>query len=261
VIVENTKIAWADNTFNPWVGCTKVSPGCVNCYAERQQARWGNKWGPGVPRKRTSEAYWKKPIKWDNDARANGDFTKVFCASLADVCEDLPELVEMRSDLSVLIERTPHLIWMLLTKRPENFNRLFAQWQGGWPNNVWAGTTAENQEQADKNIPELAKVPAALIFASVEPMLGPVSISSTHCPGAKKLLGWVICGGESGPGARPLHLDWMQDLKNECCYAKVPFFLKHFSESKDPLSFRGGYKNGMPILDGETWENRPWENI
>lgn len=203
---ETTKIEWARHTFNPWRGCTKVSPGCQHCYAEtlskRNPAVLGV-WGDQGTRVVAAESYWKQPVRWNREAgkvaheaemaRARGEGIppperpRVFCASLADVAEDRPELVEPRRRLMMLILDTPNLDWLLLTKRPENLARLF-DWSvlgcfdaDEWPKNVWVGTTTEDQEMAEKRVPELLRIPAVVRFLSIEPMLGPVDLDLARC--------------------------------------------------------------------------------
>lgn len=200
-----TKIEWADYTFNPWLGCSKVSPACKNCYAESWAKRSGLVgWGDQAKRRRTSEANWREPLKWNREAAKAGERLRVFCASLADVFEDRPELCAWRYELFCLIRDTPALTWMLLTKRPENITRLWpADWVGPddewWPN-LWLGTTVENQEQADNRIPELLKIPAAVRFLSCEPLLGPVDL--TRIPtghwayGHVDVMSGYLCGDE-----------------------------------------------------------------
>lgn len=226
--MEGTKIEWATHTFNPWVGCTKVSPGCQHCYAEALDRRWGHgRWGPKAPRQRTSVAYWRQPLRWDVKAAQTGEQVRVFCASLADVWEDRADLVEHRADLFRVIQATPALTWLLLTKRPENILRL---WPAGfqppgvdtWPN-VWLGTTVEDQERADLRVPQLLRVPAALRFLSVEPLLGPVDLTRLH---GLPPIGWAIVGGESGAGARPMDVAWARGVVAQCRAAGVPCFVK-----------------------------------
>ena len=173
----NTKIEWADHTFNPWEGCTKVGPGCDHCYAEARNARFGggtaNNWGPGAPRRRTSEANWKLPLKWNREAKKLGIRKKVFCASLADVFDNDVETA-WRSDLFELITRTLHLDWLLLTKRIGNAKAMLAEAcrynyggayiRQGFLLNVWLGATVVNQEEADRDIPKLLMTPAAKHF-------------------------------------------------------------------------------------------------
>lgn len=166
--MKNSNIEWTTHTFNPWIGCTKVSDGCKNCYAEALDRRWGHKrWGPTAARVRTSEANWKKPLQWNAEAAKAKRRDRVFCASLADVFDDHESVdPHWRADLFNLIDSTPHLDWLLLTKRPENIQRFMpnlAESEHMWPRaNVWLGTTVENQEQSEKRIPHLLKAPAAV---------------------------------------------------------------------------------------------------
>jgi protein gp37 len=164
LVGENSKIEWCDHTFNPWIGCQKVSPGCDHCYAEGWAKRSGLvKWGPHGERKRTSEANWRKPLQWAKAARDTGKRPRVFCASLADVFDNQIQ-PSWRIELFAMIECTPELDWLLLTKRPENIERqapIF--WQGLMPN-VWLGTTAEDQERYDRRWGALVRVPAVVRF-------------------------------------------------------------------------------------------------
>jgi len=249
-MAENTKIEWADDTFNPWIGCTMVAPECTNCYAKTMMDdRYGKvKWGPKGTRALTSAANWKKPLQWDKAAAAAGVKRRVFCASLADVFEDnmavepcevrgIFDLDEARAALWSLIEKTPNLIWLLLTKRPENIRAMVPErWLAPWPANVWTGTSAGCQETADKNIPALLQVPGPH-FLSCEPMLGPVDLTKPcddelGVPSDALEMGiqWVIVGGESGPGARPMHPDWARGLRDQCASAGVSFFFKQWGE-------------------------------
>ena len=265
--MKNSNIEWTDNTFNPWVGCTRVSPGCQHCYAETLMAdRYKKvKWGPQGARVRTSAAYWKQPHKWNREAAADGVRRRVFCASLADVFEikedQYDEMQEWRQELFTLIEETPSLDWLILTKRPDIARAAIpARWLRQYSPNVWLGTSVENQEYADKRIPELLKIPAAVRFLSVEPMLGPVNLDrwfgldesrewrdclcdeidpsdrpcitceAKHVLGKESGIHWVIVGGESGPGARPMHPQWARDIRDQCQAAGVPFFFKQQGE-------------------------------
>lgn len=248
--MENSKIEWTDHTWNPWIGCTKVSPGCQHCYAEAlMDGRFGRvQWGPQGTRVRTSAANWRKPLQWNKRAEEEGVRYRVFCASLADVFErkgsQRKEMAEWRHDLFAMIEQTPNLDWLLLTKRPENVNdMIFQEWQTFLPSNVWIGTSVENQEQADKRIPELLSIPAAVRFLSVEPLLGPVSIAEYYQEEGKgtyslwiDYLDWVIVGGESGPNARPMHPDWVRSIRDQCQAADVPFLFKQWGEFAPALS-------------------------
>jgi len=175
-MADTTKISWCDATFNPWIGCTKVSAGCDNCYAEAQNSfrKWnGGVWGKGTPRKRTKT--WGAPVKWNLEATKLGVRKKVFCASLADVFDNEVDPA-WRADLFALIRKTPMLDWLLLTKRPHSIpDMLPDDWGDGYPN-VWLGTTVESQQYADIRIPALMKVPAVVHFLSCEPLLGPLNL-------------------------------------------------------------------------------------
>lgn len=242
----DSKIEWTHNTFNPWRGCTKVSDGCKNCYAEtlshRNPAVLGV-WGDKGTRVIASESMWREPVKWNAAAEKAGERRRVFCASLADVCEDRPDLVEPRRRLMHLISHTHSLDWLLLTKRPENFNRLF-NWNeifyqphaaDRWPENVWVGTTVENQK-ATARIAELMKVDAAVQFLSCEPLLERVVLPETFLmpdfadDDPRHTKRWVIVGGESGPGARPMHPEWARSLRDQCAAPGVAFFFKQWGE-------------------------------
>lgn len=194
--MENSKIQWTDCTFNPWMGCTKVSPGCSNCYAETDNKRYGRaEWGKGKPRIRTSDAYWRKPLRWNAEAAERGVRTKVFCASWADWL-DIEVPTQWQVNLLSLIARTPHLNWLLLTKRISLWANLMTKaadytwnkedvlgaelaerWYGGQaPPNVWLGVSVEDQQRADERIPMLLQTPARVRFLSCEPLLGPVAL-------------------------------------------------------------------------------------
>ena len=289
-MAENSAIEWTEHTFNPWIGCQKVSPGCDHCYAETWDARGlqqrESRWGPQAVRTRTSAAYWRKPLAWDRAAAAEGKRALVFCASLADVFDNHASIrLEWRHDLWKLIAATPHLDWLLLTKRPQNVPKIVSGWMGphSWPSNVWIGTTVENQTEADRRIPHLLAIPARIRFLSVEPMLGPVDLErvwmdrvqhrfgdSANLPG----LSWVICGGESGPGARPMHPARARSLRDQCNAAGVPFLFKQWGEyapeeigPEDVRSIkyppgqvfyhRVGKKAAGRRLDGRTWDEVP----
>jgi protein gp37 len=346
----NTKIEWADHTFNPWIGCTKVSPGCDNCYAKADFDDRKHRviWGPGQARSRTKT--WGDPVKWNAQHAAffaeHGRRQRVFCASLADVFDNEVDPA-WREDLFELIGLTPHLDWLLLTKRIGNAHRMIditmdaidrARLHGAtelvrgpwpWPN-VWLGATIVNQEEADRDIPKLLDVPAAKRFVSMEPLLGPVNLTpinedrETNEFNALKpdtweqaigiwrdtshtwqadfedwygtavdqasgpmhpAIDWVIVGGESGPGARPMHPGWARSLRDQCEAAGVPFLFKQWGEwaeaGQEPwhavaiapdgkrrpcegshsmceaLMQKIGKKAAGRILDGRTWDGVP----
>jgi protein gp37 len=269
-MAENTLIEWADHTFNPWTGCTKVSPGCDHCYAEGWAKRSGTvTWGVGEPRRRTTPANWRKPVQWNaaHDAffAEHGRRQRVFCASLADVFDNAVDPA-WRADLFSLVMSTPNLDWLLLTKRIGNALPMMRELaHGADPDlplsdmeplpNLWVGATIVNQEEADRDIPKLLAVPARVRFLSMEPLLGPVDLVTAGAlftetgnsdpigriinqaeAGAiyedEPLLHWVIVGGESGPGARPMHPDWARSLRDQCAAAGVPFLFKQWGEWK-----------------------------
>lgn len=343
-MAKKSTIEWCDSTFNPWIGCTKISPGCDHCYAERQMdQRLGRvRWGAGQPRQRTSAAYWRQPERWNGQplaecavcglrsenplmAQCRGPGRsqhlwqparrRVFCASLADVFDtEVP--VGWLMDLLDLIRRTPNLDWLLLTKRIGNViprlgavaglagslgeegDKAASETWGmafDWarfipPENVWLGATVVNQTEADRDIPKLLATPAAKRFVSIEPMLGPIDLyngdpdprlggieaSQTFIgewwePGdapsqpPRHGLDWVIAGGESGPGARPMHPDWVRSLRDQCQAAGVPFLFKQWgawAPASDECTRREGLrrvgKHGAGrLLDGREWLEFP----
>lgn len=205
-MAETTGIAWTDATFNAWIGCTKVDPGCDHCYAEKQNAyrKWnGGEWGPGAPRKIMSEAYWRQPHNWNRAALKAGRRMRVFCSSLADWA-DKEAPAGQRERLFQTIRETPYLDWLLLSKGWDQVPKLIQQhtgvdglpaWGAGWPN-VWLGATVADRK-GEWRVKELRKVPAVVHFVSAEPLLEDISkIDLSGLPGL-----WVIGGGESGPCA------------------------------------------------------------
>lgn len=239
---ENSDIAWCSHTFNPWMGCAYASPGCAHCYARQfAEVRYGwVRFGGHGTRKRTSDANWRQPLAWNRKAEREGQRQKVFCASLADVFEDRAELVPWREDVFRLMAQTPNLDWLLLTKRPQNIKRMMPK--DGLPPNVWLGTTVEIQQVARRRITALKAIPSAVHFLSCEPLLGP--LPDLDLDG----IGWVIVGGESGPGARPLNLDWVRDLRDQCQRSKAAFSFKQLS---------GFHPEKIPQLDGQVWAKWP----
>jgi protein gp37 len=343
-MAENSGISWTTHTFNPWMGCTKVSPACRGCYAERDMDHRHKKvqWGPDGTRVLTGSDNWKKPIKWNKDhawqqaeVYANHgptmDRPRVFCASLSDifenwqgeiknsqgdtmmVCpnghvdgsvwEETPESIEcsqecgadmrpmtmddVRIRLFQLIDATPHLDWLLLTKRPENILKMInkIRLDGGttgrvpefdidtpahpyFRKNVWLGCSVENQEYADKRIPELLKCRdlAPVLFLSCEPLLGPVDLSDALCIehdrdgswrqqskfGFEPRIDWVIGGGESGPKARPTNVDWARSLRDQCQAVGVPFHWKQNGEWVGGVEFGRDDGNYVECQHGEV---------
>lgn len=238
---QNSAISWTDHTFNPWIGCTKVSPACDHCYAEEWSKRYGRaQWG-NHPRQRTSAVNWRNPIKWNKETP--GAF--VFCASLADIFDNQVD-PQWRADAFALMRATPRLTYLLLTKRPGNILSL-AQGAGGLPGNAALGCTVVTQEEHDRDVPKLwaAKtvLGGAFAFVSIEPMLGPIDL------GERPGIDWVICGGESGAHARPLDERWVRDLRDQCEAHGVPFHFKQWGG-------RHAKANGKE-LDGREWCERP----
>lgn len=358
-MAKNTKIEWCDHSFNPWVGCTKISPGCDNCYAERWACRFGTVgWGAKANRRKTSAQNWRQPIQWNRQAeiqfnaweRFKTDYNlsdsemivrgfikprrpRVFCGSLCDVFDNaVPD--EWRVELFELMSTTPHLDWLLLTKRIGNVMEMLERcaikieshpdwsdegnpphaalrdWLANWfllrlaPKNIWLGATICNQEEADRDIPKLLATPAAVRFVSMEPLLGSVDLAQAcakyhwtdgdgvECVAMPRHLDWVIVGGETGKHARPLHPDWVRNLRDQCRSAGVPFCFKQwgmwapaealideligdFAEAwirgdgfvieggevdffgDDAVLYRTGKKSAGRLLDGHVWDEVP----
>jgi len=305
---EATKIEWCDYTFNPWIGCAKVSPGCAHCYAAAQDKfrKWTPEgWGAGKPRRRTSEGNWKLPLRWDAMAaaaqRAHGASSivsdlrrpRVFCASLADWLDDeVP--VEWLADLLSLIDHTPNLDWLLLSKRPGNFEKRMRAvadeffgietvngmqqtgsgvaelWVSGrhTPRNVWVGTTVEDRER-ESRVGDLCRIPAAVRFLSVEPMLEGVEIFTEggaldRADAAGKLddlpfnrdnpwhIHWVICGGESGPGARPMDVEWARALRADVESGGAAFFMKQLGGVSKKRGEMGDFPEDLRVREFPT---------
>ena len=278
-MAENSKIEWCHHTFNPWRGCRAISDACANCYAKvlvegRLQQDFG-------VRTRAAASTWKQPLAWNRKAAKEGVRYRVFCASLADVFDaEVPD--EWRDDLFALIDQTPNLDWLLLTKRPAVARKVMPAEPRP---NVWLGTTVEDQKMADARIPHLLATPAAVRFLSMEPLLGPVDLSkwlgwawswdsmrtytSAEChprgninryfenDGGERCafdgheitnkmpLDWVITGGESGPGARPSHPDWFRSVRDQCTEAAVPFLFKQWGEWAPGANFPDHIPSGQ----------------
>lgn len=220
---ENTAIAWTHHTFNPWWGCEKVAPECANCYAEAFDRRTGGvHWGPGAPRRTFGEKHWAEPLRWNERSEKTRQRHRVFCASMADVFQTRND--PMRDRLWVLIRATPHLDWLLLTKRPENIvAALPCLWGEGWPN-VWLGTSVGHPDSVER-ARVLADVPCAVRFISCEPLIGPVILGVDILAS----LDWMIVGGESGPKRRPMDMEWMRALHVQAQAAGIYWFAKQDS--------------------------------
>lgn len=238
--MKNTKIEWAHHTVNFWWGCMKVSLACQYCYAEllaklfsRGKATWGATGARWLRHQRAAEEL----MQLDASARKRGVRERVFVNSMSDTFEDREDLSAARDLLWICACCVPALDLLLLTKRPENVMRLVpVEWREHWPANVWIGTTVENQAAADERIPHLLQVPARVRFLSCEPLLGPVKLGALRASqlgvygASRPYIDWVICGGESGPHARPMHPAWAESLRDQCAAARVPFFFKQWGE-------------------------------
>ena len=241
--MQNTKISWTDHTFNPWIGCAKVSEGCRNCYAIPLAKRMGwAKWGVRASRYITSKSYWEKPRAWNRKAAKTGKRIRVFVASLADVFDGHPDLIDARKRLWTLIRETPNLDWLLLTKRPENIlGMLPPDWGDGY-DNVWLGTSVEDMRVVNR-IDALRAVPAAIRFVSYEPAIGPLHEANLD------RIDWLICGGESDRSGnfRPMDEAWAIAMRDKCIRDGVEYFFKQHS----------GKRSGMqPTLQGV--KHRKW---
>lgn len=273
---ENSKIEWTTHTMNFWIGCQEVSAACDFCYAREQNEfrKWVAGWGPDGERRRTSMGNWHKLRKWNREAGELGIRAKVFSNSLSDFFDNDKNVSISRREAWHYIEQSPNLDFLLLTKRPQNIRKMLpdpesgvSPWGDGWPN-VWLGTTAENQQEADRRIPHLLAVPARKRFLSCEPLLGPIEISdylrirwpAGEQPGCRSIgmpcrdirqgdgyssqgencyargwcpgIDWIIAGGESDTKrrARPMHVTWARSLRDQCAEAGVPFFFKQWGD-------------------------------
>ena len=270
-MAKDSKIEWTHHTFNPWWGCAKVSPACDNCYAESWAKRVGSKvWGSGAPRRFFGPTHWQEPLKWNAESEVQGVRRRVFCASMADVFERRLDLVEPRWRLWELIEKTPQLDWLLLTKRPRNVAGMVPWDKSQWPSNVWLGTTVENQAWADKRLPALLRCGAKVRFLSCEPMLGAIDLTPWL---ASEAIDWVIAGGESGVNSRPMDPSWPRALRDQCVRHGVAFHFKQWGhwapvDSLNTAEGRvvtvgheemvaAGKRDAGRELDGRTWDQFP----
>lgn len=228
----STGIAWTDATWNCWQGCHKVSTGCKNCYMFTDKKRYGQ--NPDVV-VRSADSTFNAPLKWARNREKYGHINRVFVDSWSDFF--IEEADPWRAESWAIIRQTPNLTYQICTKRPERIAAcLPADWGQGYPN-VWLMVTAENQPMADLRIPILLSIPAVVHGVSVEPMVGAVDLSRWLEPDDG--LDWVICGGESGPNARPMHPDWARSLRDQCKVTDTPFFFKQWGEWA-PTGYCGG---------------------
>lgn len=252
---EHTVISWCDSTWSPVWGCTEVSKaetgggGCDNCYARTLAHRFGYGWN-GAPMREFGNHHWAEPVRWNRRAQANGTRPRVFPSMCDPLDKDWPAGV--RDRFWRLVDATPYLTWLILTKRIGNYASYGpGAVIGRHPANVWLGATVVNQLEADRDIPKLLATPARVRFLSAEPLLGPVDLTAIRVPLAgesytegnvlahkdslnlgapRAAIDWVICGGESGPQARPMHPDWVRSLRDQCAAAGVPFHFKQWGE-------------------------------
>lgn len=247
--MEKTRIDWADHTFNPWIGCTHISEGCANCFAEAGESKRLKKvgWGKGEKRKKTSAMNWGRPLVWEEEAKKSGERPVVFCASAADVFDKEVD-DKWRDELFELVAKCPSLRWFLLTKRSKELARYKKRIES-LPQ-VSVGVTAENQKRYDERVPDLLKLNVPVRFVSMEPLLGPIKMGK-----ALKGLHWIMVGGESssdGKSARPMHAAWVESLRDECLAAKVPFHFKQWGGKSQPERKARGKK-----VDGKYWHEAP----
>lgn len=290
---ESTSIAWTDGTFNPWWGCVEVSPACDNCYARTWDARFnGDHWGKDAPRRFFGDKHWNEPLKWNKAAAASGERFLVFCASMSDVFEvyhpriggsesgesalNVDPLDEHRLRLFDLIRKTPHLTWLLLTKRPQNIGRMLpADLKAA--RHIWLGTTVESSDYLWRAERLTEYTWAAVRFLSCEPLLSDLDIESVLTPRdtGKRGIDWVIAGGESGTGARELNMSRVRRLRDACVDARKAFLFKQADEGLDGVTVGDGsftkrdVRKGAdgigrvhriverPYLDGVQWMQFP----
>jgi protein gp37 len=250
-MAANSNIQWTDHTFNPWIGCQKVTDACKFCYAEEfvgtRLKKMGKLWGPNADRHKTANSTWEMPRRWNRIASKLKERHKVFCASLADVFEDNDKVTEYREELWQLIRETPWLDWLILTKRPENIKRFLPEDWGTGYHNVWLGASV-GSEKDEEMIRQLIRIPAVVRFLSLEPLLGPVDITEIlmdgqlHNPlsGVSDIsyqgyykIDWVIVGGESGlkKNARPCNIQWILNIVNDCKKYNVPVLVKQLGSN------------------------------
>lgn len=294
-MAANSGIEWTDHTANFWWGCFKISPGCQHCYAHTWAQRYGkNIWGPArTTGRELKKGVWKELPKWNRKAEQEGRRRRVFVQSMADFYEDHPQVTPWREQAMDLMEQLTWLDFQVLTKRPENIAGMSARWMKDWPAHIWIGTSVEDQQRADERIPHLLKIPARVRFLSCEPLLGSIQLDDGHSswltcngprPGESECcesqyvcgecfhgIDWVITGGESGHNARPMHIQWARNLRDQCQAAGVPYFHKQNGEfiSRPEAELIPSLTNwrdeihytwwGCLALDGEFWpETSNW---
>lgn len=252
---QKTKIPYCDHTFNCWWGCTKVSDGCKLCYAETLAKRTGfDIWGNDKPRRLFGEKHWQEPLTWNKQAAAKGIKETVFCGSMCDVFEPRGDLDKERWRLWKLIEDTPNLIWLLLTKRPEYLHTQVPQ---SWltdklPENVWLGVTVESDKYLDRV--EFLLGMNAKIFVSCEPLLSNIQFEELLWS-----IRWMIVGGESGAGARPMDIEWARDLRHQCGFFRIPYFFKQLGGFPDKQDRIEEWPVDLQVQQFPDWDWKPEE--
>jgi len=257
-MADETDISWTDHTQNFWWGCTRIAPGCDNCYAAALDKRiGGNHWaGPentNADRPRlTKDKNWDKPVKWNEQAQLEGRRRRVFCGSMMDWCDKNAPAGALDRMWQV-IRDTPQLDWQLLTKRATLIERcLPSDWGTGYPN-VWLGVTVENVEYGYPRIEILSKIPAKVRFLSCEPLLGRLEKLYQFEP--MQNIDWAIVGGESGPGARPMHADWANELMQDLDLWNIPIWFKQWGASTRDKG--GCLVDGIEIKNWPHGHNTP----
>ncbi len=236
-----SKIEWTDATWNPVTGCTQISPGCAHCYAKTFAERFrgvpGHPYEPGFDLTLRPERL-EQPLRWQKPRM-------IFVNSMSDLFHDGVSDDYIASVFRVM-EEASHHVFQVLTKRSERVARLAPALP--WPGNVWMGVSVENQRWTSR-INDVRKVPAVVRFLSCEPLLGPLDLNLDT-------IDWVIVGGESGPRARPMQLDWARSVRDQCLDADVPFFFKQWG-AHDEVGVRRNKRATGRELDGHTWDNLP----
>lgn len=267
-MAEITGIAWCDASFNPWWGCTAISVACDHCYAAALDKRTGgDNWGPDKTPRIMSDGNWRNPKRWERNHSSFADQNggrrrRVFSGSMCDVFDkNAPH--GQRDRLWQLIRETPHLDWILVTKRIGNAKSMLPDDWGDGYGNVWLVITVANQEEADRDIQKLLATPARVRGLSMEPLLGPVDLQKPlglrlgfdkenkpfWWPDHRPEIDWVIVGGESGQNARSMSMEWARSLRDQCTASRVPFFFKQVGGS--------GAGKGGALLDGQEYKAWP----
>ncbi len=277
--MAKTKIEWATHSWNPVTGCKPVSEGCQNCYAQRMTKRLAGRYGypKDEPFRVTlhrdkfgQPSVWKKP-------------SRIFVCSMGDLFHEDVKFQVIHKIWDIM-KSCPQHTFLVLTKRPARMKELLEiiyskerlDWSKFW-NHVWLGVTAENQARADERIPILLQIPAAVRFVSVEPMLGPVDLLSNDYLGGcincevcldnpktcinrdqNRKINWIICGGETGPGARPMRPAWVRSLRDQCQEAGVPFFFKQWGKWTVAHRQNEVVESSRRLIDGREWNEFPW---